>query len=123
MDTKSTTTNHAAPPGQDSPRSGAADGLAPEYRIATVQDFLKVPEDRLEECLKEFRDYLDIARSVTELAKVAGELLGAKDTETEVGCFNWCDDGIRKGTVRLETKVEQNDQADARRAEQPKEQR
>jgi hypothetical protein len=81
---------------------------APEYRIATVQDFLKVPEDRLDECLKEFRDYLDIARSVTELAKAAGELLGAKETETEVGCFNWCDDGIRNGTLRLETKVEQN---------------
>ncbi len=108
MDTKSTTTNHASPPGQDSPRSGAAADSAPEYRIATVQDFLKVPEDRLEECLHEFRDYLAIARDVTALAKAAGELLGAKETETEVGCFTWCDDGIRKGTLRLETKVEQN---------------
>jgi hypothetical protein len=109
MDTKSTNTNQAAPPGKDSPRSCAAAGSAPKYEIKTVQDFLKVPEDRLEECLKEFRDYLDIARSVSKLVKATGELLGAKGTEAEVGCFNWCDDGIRKGTLRLETKVEQND--------------
>jgi hypothetical protein len=34
MDTKSTTTNHAAPPGKDSPRSCAAYGSASDYNPA-----------------------------------------------------------------------------------------
>jgi len=110
--TKPTPTNQCAPPpGDDSPRSGAAHGSAPEYRIERVQDFLQVPEDRLEECLTEFRHYLQIARSVSEMVKLVGEVVGAKKAESEIRCFNWCDDGIRAATIRLETKVEQNDQA------------
>ena len=67
---------------------------APRYEIEKVQDFLKVPEDRLDACLAEFRDYLEIVRSLSELAKITGELLGAKQTDTTAGCLNWCDDGI-----------------------------
>ncbi len=89
--------------------SSATHGSAPpSYEIKTVQDFLLVPEDRLEACLTEFRDYLEYARDIMELAKLAGENIGAKETQTSVGSFNWTDDGIRKGTIHIETKVEQN---------------
>ena len=94
----------------DSPVAASATGSAPpSYEIKTVQDFLLVPEDRLEACLTEFRDYLEYARDIAELAKLAGEIIGAKETQTTVGSFNWTDDGLRKGTIRIETKVEQND--------------
>lgn len=86
----------------------SATGSAPRYEIKTVQDFLTVPVDRLEACLTEFRDYLEYARDIMELAKLAGEMVGAKETKTSVGSFNWCDDGIRKGTINVETRVEQN---------------
>jgi len=88
--------------------SSATHGSAsPAYEIKTVQDFLLVPEDRLEACLSEFRDYLEYARDIMELAKLAGEIVGAKETKSSVGSFNWTDDGIRKGTIHIETK-EQN---------------
>jgi hypothetical protein len=74
---------------------------AQTYKIERVQDFLKVPEDRLGECLLMFRDYLDTARAVKRL----GGLLNVKDAELGIGCFNWCDDGIRKGTLIVETRV------------------
>jgi len=106
MDTKSTTTNQAAPPGKDSPRSCAADGSAPEYEIKTVQDFLKVPADRMEECLTEFRDFLDLSRETVEACKVVGKLLGTEPPETIVQAFIWSDDGERKGTLRLTVECE-----------------
>ena len=82
--------------------SSATHGSAPpSYEIKTVQDFLLVPEDRLEACLTEFRDYLEYARDIAELAKLAGEIIGAKETQTTVGSFNWTDDGLRKGTIRI----------------------
>ena len=81
---------------------------APKYRIEKVQDFLKVPPDRLEECLTEFRDYLKAARSITEAAKVIGEVVGAKSTDVGVGPYNWCDDSIRKGTINFTVVEEQN---------------
>lgn len=79
---------------------------AKQYIIQTVQDFLLVPEDRMEDCLKEFRDYLGYARSVSEIVKLTAEVIGAKDSKTTIGSFNWTDDGIRKGTLIMETKLE-----------------
>ena len=87
------------------------DSTPAEYHIVKVQDFLKVPEDRLEECLHEFRDYLETVRKVTALSLEAWKRLGVKEPETEIGCFNWCDDGIRKATLQIEIKLKQNDQA------------
>lgn len=99
----------SAQTGSDEARCASATGSAPpSYEIKTVQDFLLVPEDRLEACLSEFRDYLEYARDIMELAKLAGEIVGAKETKSSVGSFNWTDDGLRKGTIRIETTVEQN---------------
>lgn len=102
---QSETVNEAPAQGTLAAPTGSA---PPSYEIKTVQDFLLVPADRLEACLSEFRDYLEYARDIMELAKLAGEIVGAKETESSVGSFNWTDDGIRKGTIHIETKVEQN---------------
>lgn len=83
----------------------AADSAPPAYEIKTVQDFLLVPEDSIGACLDEFRDYLECARDITAIAKRSGEILGAKETKVSVGSFNWTDDGIREGTIRVETGV------------------
>jgi len=86
---------------------GEAAGSVPKYEIKTVKDFLKVPPERMEECLTEFRDFLDMARTTTEACKVLGQLIGSEPPETFVQAFIWRDDGERKGTLRLT--VEQNE--------------
>lgn len=85
----------------------SAAGSAPEYRIERVQDFLKVPADRLEECLTEFRAFLATARDIKELADTLGKVVGDVP-ETIVDAFVWIDDGERKGTVRF-TVAQNND--------------
>mgnify|MGYP000406845888 CR=1 FL=1 len=38
------------------------------YAITCLQDFLKIPADRLEDCLKDFKVGTDIMRPIYELA-------------------------------------------------------
>lgn len=66
---------------------------APRYVIATVDDFLKVPEDRIRDCLLEFADYLNIVRWATEAAS------GLCDVEA--GPFTWIDDGKQDRTIGI----------------------
>jgi hypothetical protein len=77
-----------------------APGSAPEYVIATVGDFLKVPEDRQADCLTEFADFLGVARGIVELASIAGEIVGA-DASAQIGPFTWIDDGKNNRTIRI----------------------
>lgn len=63
----------------------------PQYRIETVQDFLKVPEDRLPTCLEEFADFLEVIRAIDTMAG----LVGAKEGGVNYGAFTWVDDGKR----------------------------
>jgi len=79
---------------------------APRYEIEKVQDFLKVPEIELDACLAEFRDYWKSSEASVNSQK-SPENCSEQQTDTTAGCFNWCDDGIRKGTIHLETKAEQ----------------
>jgi len=90
----------------DEPESSPAhDGSAPQYVIATVGDFLKVPEDRLADCLSEFVDFLGMARGIVELASIAGEVVGV-DAAAQFGPFIWIDDGKKNRTIRIKRKLE-----------------
>ena len=71
-----------------------------EYHIATVSDFLKVPEDRQADCLAEFADFLGMARSIVEMAEIAGEVIGM-DAAAQIGPFIWIDDGKKNRTIRI----------------------
>jgi hypothetical protein len=83
--------------GESSP---APDGSAPQYTIATVGDFLKVPEERQADCLTEFADFLGMARGIVELAEIVGEVVGA-DAAAQIGPFVWIDDGKKNRTIRI----------------------
>ena len=72
-----------------------------KYKIEHVRDFLKVPETRQAECLQEFADFLDTARTVSELIAVAGEVVGSPNLGNEIGSFTWIDDGKRNRTIRI----------------------
>ena len=60
------------------------------YEIRTLSDFFKVPNDRIEDCLKEFAVGL-------EFLKANHELMGLKDGQMEF--FNWTDDGKKNITA------------------------
>jgi hypothetical protein len=51
-----------------------------------VGDFLAVPADRQADCLAEFANWLDMARDFAEPG-------------SQIGPFEWTDDGERRGTV------------------------
>ena len=72
-----------------------------EYSIAQLDDFLKVPVDRLDDCLTEFRDYLNCLRISAETFQDFAKSMGAKG-EVSLGEFVWIDDGKRDVTVRLQ---------------------
>lgn len=62
-----------------------------EYEIKTVADFLKVPEDRIGQCLAEFEGWLRLARS-DQTDGLLRTLLGANGKFLN-DCFYWRDDG------------------------------
>jgi hypothetical protein len=71
---------------------------APEYELRTVQDFLKVPEDRRALCLHEFGQWLEMAARV-ELLRGLLDAAGAKLTNDPFEAFCWVDDD--KGEARF----------------------
>lgn len=73
---------------------------APTYEIKNVGDFLKIPEDRLDDCLKEFPRYLDILRVVVSMANTLSSITG-KDEGVKDTAFIWVDDGKEEATIRI----------------------
>lgn len=65
-----------------------------KYEIATVEDFLKVPEDKLSECLKDFASWVGMVRLVRDLGPEIVKL-------REHGNFVWTDDGKREANIHL----------------------
>lgn len=74
------------------------------YYIKNVMDFLKVPEDRITDCLKEFADFLKLLRPLYELSGKISETLG-EETPIEILDFVWIDDGLKNRTVKFTTKT------------------
>lgn len=65
----------------------------PQYTIQTVGDFLKVPEDRLDACLEEFKTFLEQSRSFMEMANALAGTLEADKSKNVVQAYVWIDDG------------------------------
>jgi hypothetical protein len=73
----------------------------PQYTIQTVGDFLKVPEDRLDACLEEFKTLLEQGRAFMEMANALAGILGADKLKNAVKGFVWIDDGEKNVTIRI----------------------
>lgn len=88
-------------------------GSAPRYEIERVSDFLKVPQDRIADCLAEFKEFLGLAHEMQDVTKAVGEVVGA-DGSCEIGPFTWIDDGKKTRSVTIQTVIEkQNMKAEA----------
>lgn len=72
----------------------------PEYLIQAVGDFLKVPEERMEDCLEAFAQWVRIARPMVSIHDAVAEAIGEPDEKATL-TFGWIDDGepVSKTTI------------------------
>ena len=85
-------------------REGGGDGR--EYVFERIEDLLKVPQDRLPDCLEELAEHLDLVREAVEVARAFGKACGG-DGSVTLGPFVWVDDGRRHRTVTIRVREEQ----------------
>lgn len=71
------------------------------YKCETVMDFTKVPEDRIDACLEEFKDFIGHMRLLHNLARDVARIAGAKDVDLGKSYFTWIDDGKRERTLKV----------------------
>ena len=71
------------------------------YKLKTVMDFTKVPEDRIDACLEEFKDFIGHMRLLHNLARDVARIAGAKDVDLGKSYFTWIDDGKRERTLKV----------------------
>ena len=62
----------------------------PRYIIKTPADFLKIPQEKVEHALKDFRNWIETYHAFAALAKAIPELAAV---EADVSEFCWIDDG------------------------------
>lgn len=76
-----------------------------EYKIETIQDFLKVPEDRIDDCLVEFKEFLEMLRAMYTVAEISAKTLGLDCSNEDLlrfCAFEWVDDGKRDVEINIE---------------------
>ena len=71
------------------------------YKLKTVMDFTKVPEDRIDACLEEFKDFIGHMRLLHTLACDVARITGVKEMDLGQLCFTWIDNGKRERTLNV----------------------
>lgn len=98
----STTSDQSTPdPTPETTGEFAAAAGSPSYEIECLDDFQKVPSNRIAACLSEFADYLEMVRNFKVLAESVGEMLGV-DGALKGQSFVWIDDGKNERTIQVE---------------------
>lgn len=62
-----------------------------QYEIGSIHDFLDIPEDRLDVCLRDFKEWVVMGRSISELIKLSD---GKADITQILPRLIWIDDGV-----------------------------
>jgi hypothetical protein len=67
----------------------------PEYKIESINDFTKIPEDKIEECLANFMECLKVHRIARKVVKefMANHGYEFKEEQNRLPYFIWIDDG------------------------------
>jgi diadenosine tetraphosphate (Ap4A) HIT family hydrolase len=79
------------------------------FVIESVADFLNVPEHRLSECLREFKQMLNMARATEALLVETGKMVGITPEQIRwqlVPRFEWTDDGLGNVSLTIDTEPE-----------------
>lgn len=79
----------------------------PEYKIESLDDFRKIPEDKIDKCLKEFATGLKLRKRMENLMNVIGENLSGidKTVDLTIPRFIWIDDKEKKLTIHLQDSI------------------
>ncbi len=64
------------------------------YVITGIEDFVKIPADRLEDCLKDLKVGTDMFRPIYDVMNKVGLAMGAESDALIQRKFMWIDDGI-----------------------------
>ena len=67
--------------------------MSEKYKIESLGDFLKIPSDRIKDCLAELSEHLFAIRQTLDS-------FGLEPTGNEVKSFTWEDDGKKDVTVK-----------------------
>lgn len=61
-----------------------------QYEIRTIHDFLAIPEDRLDACLRDFKEWIAMGGAIKDLIQTAD---GTVKVEQLLPNLIWIDDG------------------------------
>ena len=75
------------------------------YEIREIWDFAKVPDDRLDECLREFALFVRLVAVTETLASLVGDVDGKPSMRVGSQSFTWIDDGLREVKVSVTAKI------------------
>ena len=69
--------------------------MSNEYPIKTVADFLTIPDESIDACLTDFKEWIRIARQRVSFSADMSELLGVPGAiNMSTDDFTWIDDGL-----------------------------
>lgn len=74
------------------------------YVIKDANDFLNVPEDRIDDCLEEFKTYLSMVRTLKKEQEIFFKGLSIPKL---LSGFTWVDDGREDITANISIEVEE----------------
>jgi hypothetical protein len=83
----------------------------PVYLIRVVGDFLRVPEDRLDECLRSFAASINGARYAKAAIPATAAEISVPEDAVILASFRWIDDGERTTRIEFEEKGEDDGRA------------
>lgn len=66
--------------------------MSAEYRLQTIADFLAVPEDKLQDCFRDFSEWLSLARQAERINEINRTIFG-EGVSFSMESFSWVDDG------------------------------
>lgn len=74
-----------------------------KYQIQSLDDFRKIPENKIDKCLKEFGDALKVRKAMEKVMNVIGKGLSGidKTIDLRIPSFIWTDDKEKKLTIHL----------------------
>ena len=78
---------------------------SPELEMRTVEDFLKVPIDKIDHCLEDFKSWLMVYHSAEAMAQYRVKQMGITLPELQKvfksDHFVWIDDGKHDATITI----------------------
>ena len=73
-----------------------------KYEIATIGDLLKVPDEKIDECLADLKMWIGVRKAYDELPEELRNFVKLQDT------MIWKDDGVR-GVSELQINIQTKD--------------